>query len=185
MQDTKNNMLNPEMTEEAKSCVKAIRDGEAVAFPTPSGWCYACDPTLTDMVLEILNEPSLSNPCILLSEEGRLVRYCGSLGEPVLDLIEFSEKPLQVYFDTATKAAQNINQDLPFMVAKDPLTNRITNSFGKPVFAAFTTKDAHANPLLNRPCHVVNLRSGNYASPENIVVMRFSKDGSFRFISNQ
>jgi L-threonylcarbamoyladenylate synthase len=182
MRHEPNNGLNPQLVEEAKACVQAVRKGTFAAFPTDAGWCVVCDASNPELVEELLASTQCSNPCILLDQEGRLSRYCGALNEPVLDLISYTEKPLQLLLEGATNPLGKDKRLLPFMIATEPFANRVASSFGKPLMAAFTEADPHSNELLNRACHVVNLRIHSKAHPNNIVAMRFAADGSFQFI---
>ena len=124
----------------------------------------------------------LTNFCILIDHEGRLSKYTAPLSEPVLNLLEFSERPLQFVIEGASAAAPNIPLETPFMIATDPFSNRVASSFGKALLAGFGAEPVTNLQDLKTTCHVVNLRAGMHASPDQIVVMQFSKDGSFRFI---
>ncbi|MFM7078826.1 MAG: hypothetical protein ACKOYC_03435, partial [Bacteroidota bacterium] len=109
-------------------------------------------------------------------------RYCTALSEPVSNLIAFTEKPLQLLLDNASNPLGKDKQQLPFMIATEPFANRVVSSFGKPMVASFTEMDLHTNNLLNSDCHVVNLRISARSNTSNIVVIRFSNDGSFQFL---
>lgn len=184
MRQDPNNGLNPQMMEEAKACVQAVRNGSFAAFPTDAGWCMVCDASKSELVAAMLSNAGCTNPCILLDQEGRLTRYCSDLSEPLLDLIAFTEKPLQLLLDNASNPLGKDKQLLPFMIATEPFANRVASSFGKPLVASFTEIDLHSNNLLNSACHVVNLRMHAQAHPSNIVLIRFAKDGSFQFIKH-
>ena len=174
--------LNPEMAQEARACVVALRNGSLASFPTPSGWCTVCDCSNKIAVEALLRCNQLTNFCILIDHDGRLSKYSAPLSEPVLNLIEFSEKPLQFIIDGASIVAPTIPANTPFMIAADPFSNRVASSFGKALLAGFGTEPANNFQDLNTTCHVVNLRAGMNASPDQIIIMRFSKDGSFQFI---
>jgi len=174
--------LNPEMTQEARACVVALRNGSLASFPTPSGWCTVCDCSNKMAVEALMGCSQLTNFCILIDHEGRLSKYTAPLSEPVLNLLEFSERPLQFVIEGASAAAPNIPLETPFMIATDPFSNRVASSFGKALLAGFGTEPVTNIQDLNTTCHVVNLRAGMHASPDQIVIMQFSKDGSFRFI---
>jgi L-threonylcarbamoyladenylate synthase len=184
MRHDSNNGLNPQMLDEAKACVQAIRKGMIAAFPTEAGWCLACDVSNPELVEELLSNNNCKNACILLDQEGRLSRYCGALSEPVIDLISFAEKPLQLVLEGATHPLGKEHAQIPFMIATEPFANRVSSSYGKPLLATFTEMDPHANNLLNKPCHVVNLRISARSNPNNIVVIRFASDGSFQFLKS-
>jgi tRNA A37 threonylcarbamoyladenosine synthetase subunit TsaC/SUA5/YrdC len=172
--------LNPEMAQEARDCVVALRKGSMASFPSPSGWCTVCDVTDESATKALLHSKVVSHHCVLLDHDGRLVRYYGQLSEPLLNLIEFSEKPLQFILKGASQAAKHLPSNLPFMIASDTFSNRVSSSYGKPLLAAFGQEPNTS--IDNIPCHVVNLRTSMDANTDQIVVMQFNQDGSFQFI---
>ncbi len=181
--------INPQIENEINLCVQSLRRGELIIFPDETGWSIGCDPMKTDLVQKILDSVDYLEPVLLLDDVGRLNKFVRNIPDQIWDLVEFSERPMNIILGEVVNLPQIILKDkseTAFRIAKDSFVNILAHKFGKPVFASRLSEQskpvAGTHDILNSPAYVVNLRISTKINPESLVILRLSSGGRIEFI---
>lgn len=179
-------MLNAEVKNEISNCIAILRKGGIAVFPTSAGWIAGCDISNRD-VTELMNSSGTGDhPAILLAEAGNLQRYLREIPESLFQLIEYTAKPIHLFHDAAVSMPPGVDPEkVAFTFANDEFTKSLTRGFGKPLYTLCLKDRNHpekSEKMFNNPLYVVNLRSGMKNNTDNLVIVRFSKTGSFNII---
>lgn len=179
-------MLNADVKKEISNCIACLRRGEIAVFPASTGWMAACDISNKNATELLHSSDKGDHPAILLSDTGNLQRYLKEIPESMFQLIEYSEKPIHLFLDAAISLPHGIDPEkVAFTFAIDEFSKSLTAGFGKPLFTVCLKSRNHPEKnenMFNSPTYVVNLRSSAKNNIDNLVVVRFSKTGSFTII---
>jgi L-threonylcarbamoyladenylate synthase len=179
-------MLNADLKKEILNCISCLRKGGIIIFPSSTGWNVACDINNKLVSGQLISSNIGDHPAILLSDAGKLQRYLREIPESMFQLIEYSDKPLHLFIDAAINLPAGTDQaNTAFTFPNDEFVSSLTAGFGKPLFT-ISLINSHqpekSETMFNHPLYVVNLRTGSKNSIDNLVIVRFSTNGSFSII---
>jgi L-threonylcarbamoyladenylate synthase len=172
----------------ARQCAHAIREGHVTALFTAFGWAFVCDPGNAKAVNE-LNSVTASIEqkyrTLLLDETGRLNRYLKEIPESASDIMEFSQKPLIVWFAGVLNVIPEIRDEhgaAPFLLTTDEVLKNTVYRFGKPILAVLMCDNTlQPEKALAAAGSVITLQRRK-TEPFEPSVVRYEPGGSFRII---
>jgi L-threonylcarbamoyladenylate synthase len=172
----------------ARKCAHAIREGHVTALFTSFGWTFVCDPgnvkavnKLTSVTASIEKKYRI----LLLDETGRLNRFLKEIPESAPDIMEFSQKPLIVWFAGALNVIPEIMDEqgaAPFLLTTDEVLKNTVYRFGKPILAVLMSDNTiQPEEVLAGADTVITLQRRK-TEPFEPSVVRYESGGSFRII---
>ena len=178
-------------------CVKVLRNGGLILYPTDTVWGIGCDTTNADAVAKIYalkNRNESKSMIILVAEEDDIVDYVKRDRIPYFDFIKGINKPVTVIYNNAVNLPANlINSDgsIGIRVVKDPFCQRLIKAFGKPVVSTSSNISGYPPPLIfadidvsikNGVDYIVAYRQEETEPAEPSTVIKLNDDDSFELI---
>ena len=184
------------MTEEINNCIKELREGNLILYPTDTVWGIGCDATNPDAVKKVYalkkREDSKALIC-LVAHQAMLERHVKQVPEVAYDIMDLATKPTTIVFDEPIGVAQNLiaeDNTLAIRVASDKFCQYLINKFGKPIVSTSANISGEPTPrqfkdispeILKGVDYVVNLPDVNKApSPSSII--KLANDGQVKVI---
>jgi L-threonylcarbamoyladenylate synthase len=100
--------------EDIKNCLKTLKEGGVILYPTDTVWGLGCDATnskAVEKIFEIKSRSESKGLIILVDSISMLERYVMEIPPIALDLIEVSDIPLTIIYPNAKNLATGIPAD--------------------------------------------------------------------------
>ncbi|MFD2585808.1 L-threonylcarbamoyladenylate synthase [Croceitalea marina] len=181
---------------ELNNCLKALKNGEIILYPTDTVWAIGCDATNNEAVKKIdaLKKRALNDTLIcLVSSQAMLERYVESVPDVAYDIMDLATKPTTIIFDKPKDLAESLvasDNTIAIRVASDKFCRYVINKFAKPIVSTSanvsgfpTPKNfkAISNEILTGVDYVVNLhQEKENSSPSSII--KLSNNGIVKVI---
>ena len=184
------------MIEEINNCIKELKTGNLILYPTDTVWGIGCDATNPDAVNKVYalkkREDTKALIC-LVAHQAMLERHVKEVPEVAYDIIDLATKPTTIVFDEPVGVAKNLIADdntLAIRVASDKFCQYLINKFGKPIVSTSANISGQPTPkrfqdiqseILKGVDYVVNLPDiNNDPSPSSII--KLASDGQVKVI---
>ncbi|MER3376410.1 MAG: L-threonylcarbamoyladenylate synthase [Allomuricauda sp.] len=184
------------MTEEINNCIKELKAGNLILYPTDTVWGIGCDATNPDAVKKVYalkkREDTKALIC-LVANQAMLERHVKEVPEVAYDIIDLATKPTTIVFDEPVGVAKNLiaeDNTLAIRVASDKFCQYLINKFGKPIVSTSANISGQPTPkhfadiqpeILKGVDYVVNLPDvNNDPSPSSII--KLANDGQVKVI---
>ena len=184
------------MTQEINNCIKILKEGGLILYPTDTVWGIGCDATNPEAVKKVYQlkkrEDSKALIC-LVAHQAMLERHVREVPEVAYDIMDLATKPTTIVFDEPKGIAENIvaeDNTLAIRVASDKFCQYLINKFGKPIVSTSANISGEPTPKQFRDIahetlkgvdYVVNLPNINkHAVPSSII--KLSNDGQVKVI---
>lgn len=185
------------LKEEVKKAVEILREGGLILYPTDTVWGIGCDATneaAVQRLLQLKGRASDKGLIVLLDVAGRLETYVKEVPNNAWDLIEFSEKPLTIIYDTPQRIAENAKASdgsIGIRITKDEFCQKIIEQLKKPIVSTSANLSGRPFPesfadigeeVLQGVDYVVNLRRTEKKINPPSTVLRLKNDGQIIFL---
>lgn len=184
------------MIEEINNCIKELKAGNLILYPTDTVWGIGCDATNPDAVKKVYalkkREDTKALIC-LVANQAMLERHVKEVPEVAYDIIDLATKPTTIVFDEPVGVAKNLiaeDNTLAIRVASDKFCQYLINKFGKPIVSTSANISGQPTPkrfqdiqpeILKGVDYVVNLPDvNNDPSPSSII--KLANDGQVKVI---
>ena len=184
------------MTEQINNCIKELKAGNLILYPTDTVWGIGCDATNPDAVKKVYalkkREDTKALIC-LVAHQAMLERHVKEVPEVAYDIMDLATKPTTIVFDEPLGVAKNLIADdntLAIRVASDKFCQYLINKFGKPIVSTSANISGQPTPkhfkdiqpeILKGVDYVVNLPDvNNDPSPSSII--KLANDGQVKVI---
>ena len=174
-------------------CLKQLREGGLILYPTDTVWGIGCDATNPEAVAKIyaLKRRSDSKAMIVLvADERDILRYVSQPDLQVFDYIKGVAKPTTVIYDGAVDLAENLpapDGSIAIRICHDSFCRHLIKRFRKPVVSTSANLSGYPAPMNFRDIepvvregvdYVVNYRQDDneYKKPSSII--KWEKDGT-------
>ncbi len=160
---------------DVNACVKVMRQGGVVLYPTDTIWGLGCDPTnesAVEKVYELKKRPEWKSLLLLVDGPGRLPFYV-DVPEMAYELMEVSDKPLTIVYPNARNLAKRVvasDGTVGIRVTKEPFSKLLCERFGRPIVSTSANFSGEPSPsffdeiseeLKRQVDYVVNYRQGD------------------------
>ncbi len=183
--------------QEITNALKTLREGGTILYPTDTVWGVGCDATnelVVEKVLQIKQREESKSMIILVSDVGMLNRFVKEIPALAWDLIEMSEKPITIIYDSPRGLAKNVlaaDGSVGIRIVKDDFCQRMIHKFGKPIvstsanFSGEPTPenfDAVAEEIKNKVDLVVDWRQDDISKTKPSSIIKLKTNGEFVII---
>lgn len=140
--------------EDIAACLKVLKDGGTILYPTDTVWGIGCDATndkAVQKIFEIKKRNEAKSMIIFLGEESNILHYTDVPNPTVYDFIKESSKPVTVIYDGAKNLAKNvINADgsIGIRVPKEKFCQALLKAFGKPIVSTSSNISGFPPPAI-------------------------------------
>ncbi len=184
------------MYNELNDCLKIIRSGGVILFPTDTIWGLGCDATNQIAVNKIfdLKKRDKHKPLpILLFDENKLFDYVKDVPDIAFDLIDLSDVPLTIIYPDAKNLAENViadNGSVAIRICKSDACSELLKKFRKPIVATSANFSGEKAPaefndisteLIEKVDYVYNAEYQN-SNRKPSPIIKINSDGTFKII---
>ncbi len=140
--------------DDIQHCLKVLREGGTLLYPTDTVWGIGCDATnekAVDDIYKLKGRSTAKSMIILVADEDEIRHYTKQTSLQIFDYIKGISKPVTVIYDSAINLASNvINEDgsVGIRIVKDEFCKRLIREFGKPIVSTSSNVSGFPTPAL-------------------------------------
>lgn len=179
------------------NCLKTLKEGGIILYPTDTIWGIGCDatnPLAVDKIFRLKQRPPAKSLIVLLADTRDLLRYVAAPDPKVFDYIEQAEKPTTFIFDGAIGLAENLissDGSIGIRVVRDEFCKHLIKRLGKPLVSTSANRSGDPHPdrfsaihpdIINGVDYCVHYRRQETAVAQPSAVVRLEKDGTLTVI---
>ncbi len=141
------------MKNDIAACLKVLKEGGIILYPTDTVWGIGCDATNEKAVAKIYalkNRNEEKSMIILVADESEILNYTDQEQLKIYDYLKGVVKPVTVIYNKAKNLAKNIiNKDgsVGIRIVKDEFCRQLIESFGKPIVSTSSNVSGYPPPL--------------------------------------
>ena len=179
------------------NCLRVLREGGTILYPTDTIWGIGCDATNTTAVEKIYQLKKRADEkamIVLIAEETEVLQYVASPDLRVFDYLQQISKPTTVIYDGAIGFADNlINKygTIAIRICKDEFCKHLIKRFRKPIVS--TSANISGEPaakqfseitgeIKKNVDYVVKYRQLDNTLAEPSSIIKWNKDGTITTI---
>lgn len=186
------------MDRDIDKCLKVLRGGGVILYPTDTVWGLGCDATnekAVSNIFEIKKRAGSKSLIMLVKDDMMLNRFIPDVPSQAWELIETSEEPMTIIYDKASPSiAKNCLADdgsVGVRIVKDEFCKTLIHKFGKPIISSSANISGEDAPALfdeidaeikNKADHVVEWGQDDYKEAKPSTIIKLSNNGVFKII---
>ena len=155
------------------NCIKVLKTGGIILYPTDTIWGLGCDATNKMAVAKIYSlkkRAENKSMIILLNNDQEIKNYCKAPSEAIKKILATETRPLTVIYPDAKNLATNliaVDGTVAIRIVRDSFCETIINLFGKPIVSTSANFSGDESPkffkeispeIINGVDYVVNYR---------------------------
>jgi L-threonylcarbamoyladenylate synthase len=131
-------------------CLKILRSGGIILYPTDTIWGLGCDATddkAVERIYELKQRPKEKAMIVLLADEKDILNYVADPDPAVFDYLEKLNKPTTVIYENAIHLSEQlINEDgsIAIRIVKEEFCKQLIKRLRKPLVS--TSANISGNP---------------------------------------
>lgn len=185
-----------DFTDEINTCLKVLKEGGLILYPTDTVWGIGCDATNEEAVRKVYalkNRDDRKALLCLVANDAMLERHIEKVPELAYDIMDLSTKPTTIVYDRPKGVAKNLiaeDNTLAIRVASDKFCQYLINKFRKPIVSTSANVSDEPSPngfneisesILKGVGYVVNLP---LESPNAVpsAIIKLGNDGTVKVI---
>jgi L-threonylcarbamoyladenylate synthase len=154
------------LDEDIKNCLKVLKEGGIILYPTDTIWGLGCDatnPKAVERIFEIKKRKEGRSMLVLVDSEAMLGRYVRDIPPMASEIARLSDKPVTIIYPSCKNLAEGIAAEdgsAGIRITSDSFCNLLIERFRKPVVS--TSANISGDPA---PSHFgeISERIINYA----------------------
>ncbi len=141
-----------QIDDDIAECVRVLKKGGTILYPTDTVWGIGCDATdshAVEKIFAIKKRNEEKSMIILLADESEILDYVDHDNPAVYDFIQGVRKPVTIIYSRAKNLAHNvINKDgsVGIRIVEDQFCKRMIREFGKPVVSTSSNVSGYPPP---------------------------------------
>ena len=174
-------------------CLKVLRAGGLILYPTDTIWGIGCDATSGAAVAKIFalkKRPEEKSMIVLVADKKEVMRYVVSPDPRLFDYLENSVKPTTVIYDNVIGIASNaINKDgtLAIRICKDDFCKHLIKRFQHPIISTSANISGEPAPqsfsaiseeIKNGVDYIVKHKQTENKANSPSSIIKWNKDGT-------
>ncbi len=187
-------------TADIREAVKILRNGGVVLYPTDTVWglgCDACNKEAVDRIFKIKRRNDAKALITLVGSLAQLEHTVDNIPEVAYQLIEYSEKPVTIVYDSpfpGAGIAENLlapDGTIGVRVTGEEFSSQLCKAFGKPLVSTSANVSGQETPqcfgqisaeIKEAVDYICLSRREEDASSVPSSVIRLSEGGLFKII---
>ena len=185
------------MEEEIKKALEVLQKGGTILCPTDTIWGISCDATdqeAVEKILTIKGRDPEKGLIVLMDDEKWLNKYLKEVPAQAWDLIELSDKPITIIYDSPLGLAKNVtgtDNTAAIRICKDDFCKRLIYKFGKPIVSTSANLSGEVSPgsfheisetIKKNVDHIVKLRQNESMRSIASSIVRIKLNGEIQVI---
>lgn len=183
--------------DEIQACVKVLREGGLILYPTDTIWGIGCDaanPEAVRKIYEIKQREAGKSMLILVPDINMIDRYVRGLPEIAVQLFEAADTPLTLILPEARNLAEGLAADdgsIGMRIPDDPFCQELLLRFRKPLVSTSANFSGDPSPswfgeinpeLIEKMDYVVKWRQDDAGGNGPSSIIKIYSDGTFKII---
>jgi L-threonylcarbamoyladenylate synthase len=135
-----------------QNCLKVLKTGGIILYPTDTIWGLGCDATNKKAVAKIYalkQRAENKSMILLLANNAEIATYCKTPSAVIHNLLRKEENPLTIVYPNAKNIAENLiseNGTVAIRIVKDAFCEALINAFGKPIVSTSANIAGETSP---------------------------------------
>lgn len=182
-----------EFTEDIDNCVRVLKNGGLILYPTDTIWGIGCDATnaaAVKKIYELKSRAESKTMIIMVADEWEVLQHAAGVDPEVFLYIDQADKPTTVIYDGPMDVAENLeNADgtIAIRIVKDEFCRQLIRRFGKPIVSTSANISGVPAPPVFQAIspaikegvdYVVHHRRDDTTPREASAIVRWNSDGS-------
>lgn len=182
---------------EVDKCLKILKNGGVILYPTDTIWGIGCDATnekAVDRIFKIKIRPPEKSMIILINDVDMLFDYVDRVPPVAVDIVNSVRNPLSIIYPKAKNLPKNVvanDGSIAIRKVKNDFCQELIRRFGKPIVSTSANITGNATPtrfrdisktIINSMDYVVNIALDTNPEIKASTIARFNDDGEFEII---
>ncbi|MEO5561812.1 MAG: L-threonylcarbamoyladenylate synthase [Chitinophagaceae bacterium] len=191
------NQMKEEFDNDVEECLKVLKAGGLILYPTDTIWGIGCDPTNEKAVERIFALKQRSDKkamIVLMADERDVLQYVANPDLRVFDYLNQSNRPTTVIYEGAIGLANNLTADdgsVAIRICYDIFCRHLIKRFRKPLVSTSAnisglppskTFADIPNEIKKGVDHIVQYRQADTSQAEASSIIKWNKDGTVTVI---
>ena len=183
--------------DDIQKCLETLRAGGTILYPTDTVWGIGCDAAnekAVEKIYAIKKREESKSLIVLVSDEGMLNRFVKEVPAQAWDLIEVSDTPITIIYDSGRGFAKNVSADdgsIAVRLVKDEFCQRLIHKFGKPIVSTSANISGDPAPknfdeiseeVKSKVDYVVNWRQDEWQNTKPSSIIKLKENGEIKII---
>lgn len=140
------------ITPDLESCLRTLRDGGLILYPTDTIWGIGCDATSDEAVRRVYALKQRADHKAMLTlvdSTSRIGSYVDTIPDIAWDLVELSERPLTIIYPRARNLAPSLlgpDGSIGIRVTRERFSHALCERFRRPIVSTSANLSGHASP---------------------------------------
>jgi L-threonylcarbamoyladenylate synthase len=141
------------MKEEIKKCIKVLKAGGLILYPTDTVWGIGCDATnetAVKKVYDIKKREDSKNLIVIVANDRMLNYHIKDVPELAWDIIDIANKPTTIIYNEGVHLAQNLiskDNSTAIRMIKEGFAHQLVFNFNKPIVSTSANISGSSTPL--------------------------------------
>lgn len=128
-----------EFNDDIENCLKVLRKGGLILYPTDTIWGIGCDATNPEAVARVYalkKRPDSKAMIVLVADERDILQYVAAPDPEMFEYLEKQERPTTVIYNGAIGFADNLVADdgsIAIRICKEPFCRHLLKRFRRPL----------------------------------------------------
>lgn len=189
--------------DDIKNCLKILKKGGLILYPTDTIWGIGCDATNKASVEKIFllkKRHEEKAMIILVAGQKDIFNYVNNITnsyqEKILNFLSSVKKPTTVVYNNAKNIAENLigsQGTAAIRIVKDPFCNALITQFKKPIVSTSANISGEPSPvnfididaaIKNGVDYIVQHRQSDTMSSQPSSIIKLNKDGEIEILRN-
>lgn len=179
--------------EDIQECLKTLKRGGIILYPTDTIWGIGCDATdakAVEKIFQLKKRPDEKAMIVLVAEERDVLKYVANADLRVFDYLQQSSKPVTVVYEGAIGITDNLvgkDGSIAIRICKDSFCKHLIKRFRKPIVS--TSANISGQPaarvfsdigdeVKNAVDYIVKYRQDDKTMASASSVIRWNKDAT-------
>ena len=140
------------ITPDLESCLRTLRDGGLILYPTDTIWGIGCDATSDEAVRRVYALKQRADHKAMLTlvdSTSRIGSYVDTIPDIAWDLVELSKRPLTIIYPRARNLAPSLlgpDGSIGIRVTRERFSHALCERFRRPIVSTSANLSGEASP---------------------------------------
>lgn len=186
-----------DFNDDIEPCLKVLRNGGIILYPTDTIWgigCDATDPNAVKKIFDLKQRPGTKSLIVLLADQRDLLRYVSEPDPAIFDFLNKTHNPTTVIYEGAVGLADNLiaaDGTVAIRLVSDPFCKHLIKRLRKPLVSTSANISAEPAPrffdeipekIITGVDYVVHYRRSDKTPRQPSSIVKYNKDGTVTVI---
>jgi L-threonylcarbamoyladenylate synthase len=138
--------------EDIEQCLKVLKAGGVILYPTDTVWGLGCDATTTtavEKIFQIKQRPEDKSLIVLMADERDILQYVAAPDLEIFNFLESVKKPTTVIYDGSIGLADNVpgkDGSVGIRIVEELFCKHLIKRFRKPIVSTSANISGQQTP---------------------------------------